>query len=230
VWIGGGDFGPHRAMFVPPHHSKVEEALDDLVTFCDRDDIAPLTQAAIAHAQFETIHPFVDGNGRVGRALVHAMLCRSGITQRMTVPVSAGLLTDLDAYFAALTAYRLGDAGPIVGQFGRAAHRAVVNGNQLVSDLAATRDLWREQITARSHAAAWRALDLVVRQPALTVAVVREALHVSQSAAQGAIDELVRAEVLIPHNEFRRNRVWVCPAVLSALDAFARRAGRRATH
>jgi Fic family protein len=227
VWIGGSDFGPHQAMFVPPDCRRVNDALDDLIRFCDRDDIPPLSQAALAHAQFETIHPFVDGNGRVGRALVHAMLRRARVTRRMTVPVSAGLLTDTDAYFEALTAYRSGDLVPIVERFAHAAHRAVSNGNMLIAELVGVRARWENRILARRHAAVWRALDLLIRQPAVTVAVVQEDLGVSQPTAQGAIDELVRAEILIRQNEFRRNRVWICPDVLGALDAFAHRAGRR---
>jgi Fic/DOC family len=78
VWIGGGDLSPHNADFVPPHHSRVEPAIADLVRFMDRDDMPPLVQAAIAHAQFETIHPFPDGNGRTGRALVQSLLRGKG--------------------------------------------------------------------------------------------------------------------------------------------------------
>jgi Fic family protein len=227
VWIGGGNFSPHRAAFVPPHHTRVDSALDDLTAFCERDDIPPLTQAAIAHAQFETIHPFVDGNGRVGRALVHAMLRRSGVTRRMTVPVSAGLLTDTSSYFAALTSYRTGYPGSIVSEFSRASHAAVANGSVLVADLLQARQSWVGRIRARRDAAVWQVLDLIIRQPAVTVAVVREALGVSQPTAQSAIDELIRAAILRKDNDFRRNRVWVAPEVLEALDAFAQRAGRR---
>ncbi|MDQ5895910.1 MAG: hypothetical protein QG596_2171, partial [Actinomycetota bacterium] len=70
VWIGGSNVGPHLASFIPPHHTRVPAALEDLIAFCDRVDLPPLLQIAIAHAQFETIHPFTDGNGRTGRALV----------------------------------------------------------------------------------------------------------------------------------------------------------------
>jgi Fic family protein len=116
VWIGGGRFGPQRAMFVPPHHQRVAESMSDLMTFARRDDVPALVQAAIAHAQFETVHPFPDGNGRTGRALVHAMLRRRGVTRSVTVPISAGLLVDIGAYFDALGAYRDGDPSVIVGQ------------------------------------------------------------------------------------------------------------------
>src|SRR5690606_3022164 len=105
VWIGGGHLDPHLADFIPPHHTRVPAAVDDLVAFVDRDDVPVLAHAALAHAQFETIHPFTDGNGRTGRALVQAMLRRGRLTRSVTVPVSAGLLADPGAYFAALTAY-----------------------------------------------------------------------------------------------------------------------------
>ncbi|WP_277932448.1 Fic family protein [Rhodococcus opacus] len=74
VWIGGGSLGPHTAHFVPPHHDRVPELIDDLIVFANRVDVTVIAQIAVAHAQFETIHPFLDGNGRVGRALIQAML------------------------------------------------------------------------------------------------------------------------------------------------------------
>ena len=102
VWIGGGAWSPHDAVFVPPHHDRVPALMADLLDFASRDDVPILAQAAIAHAQFETIHPFPHGNGRTGRALIQAMLRRGGLTRSVTVPVSAGLLRDTGAYFTAL--------------------------------------------------------------------------------------------------------------------------------
>ena len=99
VWIGGTDYSPHQADFIPPQDSRINEAIEDLCAFSERTDLPLLAQAAIAHAQFETIHPFNDGNGRAGRALVHVMLRNGGATTRTTVPVSAGLLSDTDAYY-----------------------------------------------------------------------------------------------------------------------------------
>ena len=99
VWIGGDSFGPHDAEFVPPHHARVPALMADLIKFTSRADLPLLSQAAIAHAQFETVHPFADGNGRTGRALIHAMLRGHRLTRNVTVPVSAGLLTDTRSYF-----------------------------------------------------------------------------------------------------------------------------------
>ena len=114
VWVGGTAYSPHGALFVPPSPARVAQALDDLVAFAGRGDINPIAKAAIAHAQFETIHPFVDGNGRTGRVLLHRILVLEGVLSRSTLPVSAGLLHDIDAYMKAIESYQQGDPLPII--------------------------------------------------------------------------------------------------------------------
>lgn len=227
VWIGGKGSSPHSATFVAPKSEHVPELIHDLISFTRRVDIEPFLQVALAHAQFETIHPFTDGNGRTGRALVQAMLRNYGITERITVPVSAGLLHEVEDYYDALTAYRQGDLDLIVAVFSRAAFTAIENGEVLVRDLVSIRENWIVQIKARSDASVWRGLPLVMSQPAVTVNLVAERLNVSKPAAQTAIDQMVTAGVLTPANNFRRNRVWVADEVVEVLDAFAHRAGRR---
>ena len=227
VWIGSSSYGPHTASFVPPHHTRVAAAIDDLVRFMRRDDLAVLPQAALAHAQFETIHPFPDGNGRTGRALVHCLLRGKRLTRQVTVPVSAGLLTDTDSYFDALTAYRDGDIQPIVERFAEASFDSVVNGRQLVAELRAIRDAWSDSITSRRQAIVWRALDVVLQHPVLDNALVKRELDVSAMGAQAAITELVEVGALQEITGGRRNRRYASAAVLAALDAFAERAGRR---
>jgi len=87
-WIGGNDYNPCGADFVPPPPGELDRLLADLCTFCSEEALPPLVQAAIAHAQFETIHPFNDGNGRTGRALVQ--YCCGGVAwRRTTSPRSA---------------------------------------------------------------------------------------------------------------------------------------------
>jgi Fic family protein len=227
VWIGSAAPTPHTASFVPPHGDRVGSAMADLIRFCHRTDMPVLVHAAIAHAQFETIHPFADGNGRTGRALVHALLKRGRATTRLTVPVSAGLLVDTESYFDALTAYRQGDAAPIVARFSQAAFAAVSNGRKLDSDLADIYAEWGHAIHARRDAAVWRVLPLLVSQPAVTIRFIQNSTAVSQPAAQNAVDQLVTAGVLAPASENRRNRVWVATEVIAALDGFAARTGRR---
>jgi Fic family protein len=227
VWIGGSDYSPHDADFVPPFHPLVPAAMDDLVAFIARVDVHPLIQAAVAHAQFETIHPFPDGNGRTGRALVHAILRGKGLTRNVTVPVSAGLLTDTSAYFDALTAYREGDPAPIVRRFTAAAFSAIGNGTRLVEDLRETRSNWEEVIRARRGSAAWRLADLLVRQPVVDAPLVQRELGVGASNALVALGHLEDAGIVHELTGSRRNRRWETEEVLRALDDFARRSGRR---
>jgi Fic family protein len=227
VWIGGTSFGPHAASFVPPHHQNVPALMDDLVRFTQRVDLPLLLQAAIAHAQFETIHPFPDGNGRTGRALVHAMLRGHGLTRNVTVPVSAGLLTDTAGYFETLTAYRDGDPSRIVAKLAEASFAAITNGRQLVVELRATRASWDDKIESRKGATAWRLADLLVRQPVVDAATIATELGLVPQNAQRAIAPLVDAGVLTEFTGFKRNRMWQAAEILSTLDDFAARAGRR---
>jgi Fic family protein len=201
--------------------------MDDLIKFSARTDMPVLTQAAIAHAQFETIHPFADGNGRTGRALVHAMLRGHGLTRNVTVPMSAGLLTDTRSYFDSLTAYRDGDPAAIVTKLAEASLAAMANGRQLVLDLRTIREEWNETIRARRNAAAWRLADFLMRQPVIDAATAASELGMTSQNVLRAIAPLVEAKVLTEFTGFARNRMWQSRQVLTALDDFATRAGRR---
>lgn len=227
VWIGSNDYGPHGAAFVPPHAERVPAAIDDLVAFIARHDIPRLAHAALAHAQFETIHPFPDGNGRTGRALVHAHLRHTHLTRHVTVPVSAGLLVAVDRYFDALTAYRDGDPVPIVERFVHASFAALSNGRELVGDLRNTRDRWRTQVRARRDATAWRIADLLLRHPVVNASFVATELDVAPRNVYRSLQPLIDAGVLVEFTSRKRDQLWRSPDVLDALDAFATRAGRR---
>jgi Fic family protein len=226
-WIGGSDWSPHEAMFVPPQPDRVPAAIHDLERFLARDDMPVLVQAAIAHAQFETIHPFTDGNGRTGRALVHSLLRAKELTRKVTVPVSAGLLADTRRYFEALTAYRDGDPEPIVERLASASFAAINNGRALVDELHTVRASWDEAISARRGATAWRLADMLLSQPVVDSPLVQRQLGVTAPAALGAIGQLVEAGVLVKVSGRQRYRRYSAPRVLEALDAFAIRAGRR---
>jgi len=227
VWIGGSDLGPHEATFVPPHDRRVANAIDDLVAYIGRDDVPVLVHAAIAHAQFETIHPFADGNGRTGRALLHAHLRNKKLTRNVTVPISAGLLVDTDAYFTALTQYRAGDPFSIIEQLALAAFAAVTNGRLLVGDLREIRTEWDAVVKARRGTNTWRIADLLVRHPVVNASFIAEQLSIESANVYRPIEPLVEAGVRSEFTDRRRNRMWRAPEVLEALDAFARRAGRR---
>ncbi|MFA5710578.1 Fic family protein [Mycolicibacterium sp.] len=192
MWIGGGS-SPLNAEFVPPRNERVPAAVDDLIAFAARADVALLAQVAVAHAQFETIHPFNDGNGRTGRALVQSMLRNKGMTRQVTVPVSAGLLSDTDGYFAALTAYRDGDLAPIVERFAHASERAIVNGRRLIAELREIRASWNDRVTARSDSAVWRVADLLTRRPVVNGVLLRDELGISTDHPRRHIGPLAEA-------------------------------------
>lgn len=227
VWIGGSNAGPFGALYVAPHHEHVPGLMRDLVRFLDRDDLPSLTQAAIAHAQFEAIHPFPDGNGRVGRALIHAQLRGKGLTRQVTVPVSAGFLVDTDGYFAALEEYRLGDPTPLVHRLADASFAAIANGRTLVRELHELRDSWDERVKARRGATAWSVADLLLRQPVIDSALIQAELEVPAMTANRAVEALVDAKILTKVSGNYRDRKWAANEVLTALDTFATRAGRR---
>ncbi|MEB0265074.1 Fic family protein [Cryobacterium sp. 10I5] len=227
VWIGVSSLRPHTAKFVPPHHDRVPDLMDDLVVFANRVDLPVLAQAAIAHAQFETIHPFPDGNGRVGRSLIQAMLRGGQLTRSVAVPVSAGLLQDTGRYFDALSAYRAGDVTPIIRSIAYASFAAVHNGRILVADLESVQAEWRGRIRARQDSAAHRLVGILQRQPVIGAASAAAQLGVSTVNAQVAIDRLVGAGVLTQITDGRRNRIWLAKDVVRVLDEFAARAKRR---
>ncbi|KQP57368.1 Fic family protein [Agreia sp. Leaf283] len=228
VWIGNNDTaGPRGASFIAPQHELVPRAVDDVMVFARRTDLPSLVQVAVAHAQFETIHPFVDGNGRTGRALAQAMLRHNKISTHTTVPLSAGLLVDTESYFDALNRYRQGDAGPIVRRFADAARYASVTGRTLVNALA---DQLRESTEAlsgiRSDSAAWRILPRLVGQPVVNIRYLVGTLGSRDVTVARALDVLTTRGVLVERTGFSRNRVWEHRGILTVLDDYAREVRR----
>lgn len=227
VWIGGSDLHPEGALFVPPAAPAVPDLLRDLEAFLSRTDLPVLVHAALAHAQVETIHPFTDGNGRTGRALIHALLHARGLTRHTALPVSAGLLTNVPAYFQSLDAYRDGDPHPIIEMLAVAALRAAELGGWLAEELSVVRESWEDSVTARRDAADWRALDLLLARPLVTARQVADELDLTPANARKALDRLEGNGILIGSQIDRSTRAWRAPDVLELLDEFAERSGRR---
>lgn len=228
VWIGSGGSTPVTADFVAPDYRRIGGAIDDLVRFTERDDVLLLPQIAIAHAQFETIHPFADGNGRTGRAVVQILLRTKGLARTATVPISGGLLVDKDRYFEALDAYRGGDAGPIIDQFNHAALRAVHQGRRLAERMAELRAHWRQQVRARSGATTWKILDLLPAHPVIDGELVSRETGVSVKNWARSAAPLVDAGILVGNQHYKSHKyLYRAPAVLSLLDEYAAEVGRR---
>ena len=222
VWIGTSSVSPRGASHVAPQPEHVPDAMQDLMSFVRRDDLPVVVQAAVAHAQFENIHPFSDGNGRTGRALVHAMLRGKGLVTSTTAPVSSGLLKDTDGYFQTLSAYRDGNARPIVEQFSAASRFAATAGTRLIDDLAAQLESSRDRMSGlRPQASAWKVLPLLLSHPVINANFLSSQLGMGAQSAQNALGQLVEAGVLEERTGLRRNRVWQHPGILGVLDHFA---------
>lgn len=233
-WIGGSAFNPCSAEYVPPPHELVPDLVADLCEFCNDDSLPAVAQAAIAHAQFETIHPFVDGNGRVGRALIHLVLRRRGVVSRALPPVSLILATWAQEYVEALTATRyVGPAASAaareglnrwVGLFAAAAKRAVADADAFEDRIQLLERTWRERLgRVRANSAA----DLLLRKlpgaPILTVQSAAELIGRSTQATNEAITRLTEAKVLSQTTVGRRNRAFEAPEVIRAFTDLERR-------
>ncbi|MBL3680238.1 Fic family protein [Leucobacter chromiireducens] len=227
VWIGPGEAGPRIADFVAPHPDRVPEALADLMTFVRRQDLPVLVQTAVAHAQFETIHPFTDGNGRTGRALAHSILRNKGLVRSTSVPISAGLLTDVEHYFSALGEFRDGDARAIIREFTRSSRVAAVTGRDLVDALAMQLEGSRAKLAGlRSDAAAWRILPTLISQPVVTTKHLVARLQLGEMTALRALDALTERGVIAEMTGKSRARVWQHRGILDVLDEYASRIRR----
>jgi len=228
VWIGGGGSTPVTADYVGPDQRRIPDAIDDLIRFASRDDFPLLPQIAVVHAQFETIHPFADGNGRTGRALVQIMLRSKQLTRTATLPLSGGLLIEKDRYFAALGAYRAGDAAPIIDQFCRAALRAVRDGQVLTTRLSDLRDTWRTTIKVRADSTAWKIIDLLPAHPVIDAETVAALTGIHPNNVRRAIEPLVAAGILVGRQHYRSHKyLYRAPQLLDLLDDYAADIGRR---
>ena len=227
VWIGTSGRTPVGADYVAPAWERVPSLVEDVMEFARRLDLPRLAQVAVTHAQFETVHPFTDGNGRTGRALLQAMLRSNELTQNVTVPVSAGLLTDTAGYVRALTDYRRGDIEPIIRLLAEASFEAIGNARELVDEISSIRARWRTAVTARRDSGIWQALDVVARQPVLNASTLAAEMGVEAKNVYPHLDRLVAAGILTKKNEYQQGILFRNDEVLGALDAFAARAGRR---
>lgn len=228
-WIGGSDYSPRGALYVPPPPEMVSDYLADLITFINRDDMAVLAQAAIAHAQFESIHPFTDGNGRVGRALINTVLRRRGATHRVVVPLASALVAQKEAYFAVLNDYRAGKPEPIIQAFADATRVAAVESRISAQRITAMPDMWLSELGGvRKKSAAERLLALLTEQPVFSAEDVEGLVGGPKSSVYAAIDRFVEAGVLRPLTNRRRNQVWGVVSLLDELTDLGLRIGIRA--
>jgi Fic family protein len=226
-WIGGSSYNPCSAEFVPPPPEQVPELLEDLCAFCNDDALSPVVQAAIAHAQFETIHPFVDGNGRAGRALVHVILRRRGLAPAVVPPVSLVLATWSRDYVNALNGTRGLDANAglddWISLFAGATTRAVADAQVYERRVKELQERWREKLgPLRSDSAAARLVSALPGAPVLTVGSAAELIDRSVQAVNEAVPRLVAAGVLKQTTIGKRNRGFEAPDLIALFTELER--------
>jgi Fic family protein len=216
-WIGGSDHSPRGAIYVPPPPDRVPDLMGDLVDFATRDDIAVIPQAAIAHAQLEAIHPFTDGNGRIGRALAAAVVRRRGIARAVTVPVASALAARRNAYFQALNDFHAGDTEPIISIIATASTVAAEESKVTASRLAELPNDWRERVKPSRASAAESLLDKLAAEPVVTTEDVEDGLGLSVATTHRVIDRLHVAGIIRPLTNRTRNQVWGAGDILDEL-------------
>ncbi|MGB2951461.1 MAG: Fic family protein [Rhodococcus sp. (in: high G+C Gram-positive bacteria)] len=238
-WVGGPGWSPLRAAFVPPPESEVPRLMADLARFATDTAGNPIVRAAIVHAQFETIHPFIDGNGRTGRALIHTVLRRADALRNTLIPISTVFAGDTDSYIAGLNGYRADP--PLLDEwvtgFAQAAEIAAGNAVRLSDDIAALDEQVREVLVTyrrdsglspavpRRDAVVLRILDTLASDPVLTAESVSTRLEVSPAAAHRALTELAEAGILGRTKEKGRLVCWTADRHL-ALVTLTERSNR----
>ena len=227
-WLGGRLDSPLDADFVPPPEDEVMGLLEDLAAFLERNDLPPVAQAAIAHAQFETIHPFIDGNGRVGRCLIHIVLRRTGIAPRFVPPVSIVMAAHPTSYLAGLTDFREGRVADWVESFADACRVAAVHAAALADEVIALQQEWtRRAGRPRAGSAAAKLIALLPAQPILSAPTIRASIGTSQQQALAGLKALAEAHVVRQISEGGYDRQFAATELFDLVTAYEERVARR---
>lgn len=221
-WIGPPGCTLMEATFVPPPEEEMKEALDFLEKFLHTPaELPPLIRLALIHYQFEAIHPFLDGNGRVGRLLLTLLLCAERLLPQPLLYLSAYFEQNRQRYYDSLLAVSQGGAWSEWVTFflrgvAQQSSDAIRRSNRLL-------DLWKEYRqklqSPRSSALTLLLLDQMFSYPAITVAGAAKRLHVTHRSAQLNIEKLVRTGILREETGRRRNRIFVAPEIIKIIEA-----------
>jgi Fic family protein len=228
VFIGGTT--PRNAEYVGPPHETIDALVDDLVAFINhRHDLSPTVVAAIAHAQFESIHPFHDGNGRVGRCLIHTVLRRAGAGDVLP-PISIAFAHTGSRYVDGLTAFRNDDLDAWLSVFTTAISFACNATAGLAGRIAALQADWELQLrrrrtaggrkAPRANSSVMRSLPVLADMPAFHTRDLSQRLEVTWRAAQDAVEELQAAGIIKQVSAGKGNRLYEAMNVFSLLDEF----------
>ncbi len=218
-WIGGSS--PLDAEYVGPPHPDVRALLGDLCEFMDRDDVGAIAQAAIAHAQFELIHPFGDGNGRVGRCLIQVILRRRDLAPTYGPPISLVLGANKDAYIAGIHEFRQGKLDAWVNYFSLAVERAALQARSFSVAVVDLQERWRAMIKpARADSAVFPLIDILPKLPIITAAVAEQEIGRSRPVTIEALSRLAEIGALTRHRNQKRGDSWEAKELFGLLDEF----------
>ena len=228
-WIGRDSHTPVGADFIPPPHRFLPELLDDLCAFCSRDDLSPMLRAAVAHAQFETLHPFSDGNGRAGRVLIGELLCRGRLASEVIPPTSLVLSGQREQYVAGLTAWRRDPDGVDlwVGFLSDAVQTAAQATMGLADDVARLVAAWHGRSARRRvDSGARKLIDMLPATPVLNAKMAAALLGRSEEAGRLAVLALEEDGVLAQVTLGKRNKAWECVGLFALADQLEQRLRR----
>lgn len=223
-WIGGNDYHPVGAPYIPPPPEQVPGLLEDLCQFIARTDIAAVAQAGIAHAQFETIHPFLDGNGRTGRALIYTVLRRrEAISNSYLPPISLLLAGELNNYIDGLGAYRSGNVSSWCAQFADATMRAAMEAERLAASIEDLQATWLDRLGEPGKEPALRQLVSVLpAHPVIDVPAAQQLTGKSHVAVGDAIAQLQDVGILK-----KWGRAWECSELFTLIQDFEKNVSAR---
>lgn len=222
-WVGGRYGTPVGAEYIPPPSDEVEPLLRDLAEFMNRDDLPATFQAGLIHAQFESIHPFADGNGRVGRCLIHVIFKRQGLADHHVPPVSLLMATDVAGYVKALTAYRNDGEDEWSTYFAATTIAASKAAEDFGNKLQRLQEDWRKKASVRRNSAAAKVIDLLPVQPVIDVATAAKLTDSSNEAARNALNSLAQSNVIKQVTKRNWGRVWEAQGLWNLLDRFEQR-------
>ena len=187
-WVGGPN--PKLAAHVAAPAETIPKLMADLAAFINRDDLDPVTQAAIAHAQFETVHPFADGNGRIGRVLI-GWITKTRLEIGVPPPVSLQIARDIGGYQSGLTLYRNDMVETWIRWFAEAMDRSAEDSSIVMGLIADIQQRWREQVKElRADSAARKLVEHLPTMPVLSAAMAANSLNISDQAARLGLEAL----------------------------------------
>ncbi len=232
-WIGGSDWHPLDGDFVPPPPSRCDDLLDDLVRYLRSEEHSPILQAALAHVQFETIHPFGDGNGRTGRAVMYGVLKQRCAPGGMMPPVSLALSRNRDAYLGALAEFqsytgepddprRMEALVPWIEVLAAAVHQSCAAVRNYQAAVAKLQETWRAKIGGRrGRSITIAAIDRLPSRPSMSVSALAKLTGYSERRCADALRRLESAGIVTGRRADRGLRVYDADPVFAAYEVMA---------